>query len=391
MTQDTRQDTRLVHTGRHPDRFAGVVNPPVFRASTVTFPSVAAMRERQAQKFDTTYYGRYGTPTTQALEEAVAEIEGGSWCVSTASGMGAVAGALLPFLAQGDHLLMVDSVYWPTRHFCDGALARFGITTTYYDPLIGAGIADLIRPETRIIYCESPGSTTFEVQDIPAITAAARRAGVLTVIDNSWASPLYFKPFEHGIDISVQAGTKYIVGHSDAMLGTVTVRDRALFEAIKEALVSFGYATGSEEAWLGLRGLRTLSVRLARHQANALTVAHWLADQPEVARVLYPALAEDPGHALWQRDFLGASGLFGVLLHPAADERVTALLDGLHLFAMGYSWGGYESLIIPTHHGITRTARPWTHTGPALRLHIGLEDPQDLIADLRAGLDRLAG
>ncbi|GEO80262.1 cystathionine beta-lyase [Pararhodospirillum oryzae] len=385
-----KPDTRLTHAGRHPDKYDGVVNTPVYRASTVTFPTVGEMGRRFAHRFDTPYYGRYGTPTTNALEEAVAAAEGAAFGVATASGMGAIAATLLAVLAPGDHLLMVDSVYAPTRKFCDSALSRMGITTTYYDPLVGGAIADLITPATRLVFCESPGSLTFEVQDIPAIAAAAHKAGALVALDNTWASPLFFAPFTKGVDLSIQAATKYIVGHSDAMLGTITTNERALYERLKDTLVMYGYSTGSEEAYLGLRGLRTLSVRLERHQRNALAVATWLAEQPEVARVLHPALPSDPGHALWARDFTGASGLFGVLLHPGTAEGVPAMLDGMTHFAMGFSWGGYESLILPTTGSIPRTACPWPHTGPSLRLHVGLEDPADLIADLRAGLDRLA-
>ncbi|ABC22413.1 cystathionine beta-lyase [Rhodospirillum rubrum] len=384
-----KQDTTVVHSGRDPQRFDGVVNVPAYRASTVTFPTVADLKRKHAIRFETTYYGRYGTPTTAALEEAVAALEGATHCAATSSGMGAVAGALLTFLKQGDHLLMVDTVYWPTRKFCDVFLKNFGVETTYYDPLIGAGIAALIRPNTKIVYCESPGSHTFQVQDIPAIAGEAHAKGALVLLDNTWASPLFFEPFSKGVDVSIQAATKYIVGHSDAMLGTISVRQRDWFLAIKDTLGSFGYATGSEEAFLGLRGLRTLSARLERHQRSALAVATWLQSQPEVERVLYPALPDDPGHALWTRDFTGASGLFGVLLKAGTEEQVAHMLDHMTLFAMGYSWGGYESLVIPTRGAIERTATQWTHQGPSLRLHIGLEDPADLIADLRAGLDRL--
>jgi cystathionine beta-lyase len=248
-----------------------------------------------------------------------------------------------------------------------------------------------MRPETKVVFCEAPGSLTFEMQDIPAIAQAAHAGGALVLLDNTWASPLYFQPFDKGVDISIQAGTKYIVGHSDAMLGTISTRDRALFLTIKDTLGSYGYATGSEEAYLGLRGLRTLSARLERHQRSAMTIAQWLQTQPEVERVLYPALPDDPGHAIWKRDFSGASGLFGVLLKDAPEERVTAMLDGMRHFLMGYSWGGFESLMIPTHASIDRTATAWAHKGPSVRLHIGLEAPEDLMADLRAGLDRLSG
>ncbi len=385
-----KKETLATHAGRNPARFDGVVNTPSFRASTVIFPTLADLKEKQANRFDSVFYGRYGTPTTQALEEAVAALEGAAYCTATSSGMGAVAGALLAVLSSGDHLLMVDTVYWPTRKFCDVFLKRFGVETTYYDPLIGAGIADLMRPNTKVVFTESPGSGTFEVQDLPAIAKAAHAGGALVLLDNTWASPLFLQPFPLGVDISIQAATKYVIGHSDGMLGTISMTDRGLYETVKDTISSYGYATGSEEAYLGTRGIRSLPARLERHQRSALTVARWLQDQPEVARVLYPALPEDPGHALWKRDFSGASGLFGVLLNPASEERVAAMVEGYKLFAMGFSWGGYESLITLTHGSIVRTATTWSHKGPSIRLHIGLEDPDDLIADLRAGFDRLS-
>ena len=383
--------TRIVHAGHDPRAHHGAVNPPVYHASTITFPTVEALKAGQANKFDGIYYGRYGTPTTKALDAAVAELEGGRWCVSVGSGMAAVSNTMMALLKAGDHVLMVDSVYWPSRHFCDKLLAGLGIRTTYYDPLIGAGIADLIEPETRLVFTESPGSLTFETQDIPAIVKAAHDKGVLVALDNTWASPILFRPFDHGVDLSIQAATKYIVGHSDAMLGTITMTDRALFERVKETAGEVGHAVGSQEAYLGLRGLRTLAARLRQHQDNALAVARWLQGRPEVERVLYPALPEDPGHAIWKRDFSGASGLFGVLLKPGPSaEAVAAMLDGLRLFAMGFSWGGYESLVLDMTRSINRVASRWDHAGAVLRVHIGLEDPADLIADLEAGFARLA-
>lgn len=390
--RDTRRDTRIVHAGHHPADHHGAVNPPVYHASTITFPTVDDLKEKQARKLDTVYYGRMGTPTTQSLDQAVADLEGGHWCVSVCSGMAAVTAALMAFLKAGDHLLMVDSVYWPTRSLCDTLLCNMGIETTYYDPLVdGPGITALMRPNTRVVFLESPGSLTFETQDVAVIAAAAHAGGAYVLLDNTWASPILFKPFDHGVDLSIQAATKYIVGHSDAMLGTVTMTDRALFERVKTTAIQLGHSVGAEEAYLGLRGLRTLAVRLRQHEANGLTIARWLQTRPEVARVLHPALPEDPGHALWKRDFSGACGLFGVLLKPGpSPAAVAAFLDGLTLFRMGFSWGGYESLVIDTTRSITRTASVWTHDGPSLRLHVGLEDPADLIADLEAGFARLA-
>jgi cystathionine beta-lyase len=384
-----KDDTKLVAAGRHPEANHGVVNPPVYHASTILYPSVASMRElhaARAQDVRGVYYGRMGTPTTHALEDAVLAVEGGHRCVLYPSGLGAISGAMLSILKTGDHLLMVDTVYAPTRRLCDNTLARYGVETTYYDPLIGAGIADLIRPNTAVVYVEAPGSITFEMQDIPAIAEAAHAKGALVVMDNTWASPLYYKPFEHGVDMSIQAGTKYIVGHSDVMLGTVTANETA-WPRLREGNQDLGYSVGPDDIYLALRGMRTLSVRLERHQTNALEMAKWFQARPEVDRVLYPALEDDPGHEIWKRDFLGASGLFGVVLKPCSEQAVAAMIDDLELFGMGFSWGGYESLVVPQKP--IRTATSWSEEGPLLRFHIGLEDTADLKADLEAGFARL--
>lgn len=384
--------TRLAHAGRGLSCKGGqAVNPPVVRASTILFDSVDELLDVQKHRMDPSFvsYGRNGTETTLSLEHAMAELEGGHSCVAVGSGLAAITVALLSQLRQGDHLLMVDSVYAPTRKFCDGFLARFGVETSYYDPLIGRDIAKLLRPNTRAVFVESPGSLTFEVQDVPAIAAVAREAGATVIMDNTWATPLFFRPFDHGVDISVHAGTKYVVGHSDAMLGLV-VANEAQAEAVRRQAQEIGHGIGPDDAWLGLRGLRTLAVRLAQHHSNALCVAEWLQGRPEVARVLHPGLPDDPGHALWKRDFTGASGLFGVELQPFAPEGIAAMLNGLEYFGMGYSWGGYESLAIPTFPAKLRGATQWQAKGPLLRLHIGLEDPADLIADLEAGLERLS-
>jgi len=381
-----KDDTLIVAAGRDPESHLGVVNPPIYRASTILYPTVAALEApRQVRGV---YYGRGGTPTTFALEDAIAAIDGAHGAVITGSGKTAIAQALLAFLKTGDHLLMVDSAYAPTRQFCDRVLSRFGVESTYYDPLIGAGIEQVIRPNTRVIFLESPGSLTFEVQDVPAITGVARGRGVLTMLDNTWATPLYFKAFSHGIDISIQAATKYVGGHSDLMMGIVTCTE-ALYEPLRRGMYDLGSYVSPDDCYQALRGLRTLSVRLERHQANALRLAAWLRGRPEVARVLYPALPDDPGHALWRRDFLGACGLFGVVLRPCSKAAVAAMVEGLELFGMGYSWGGYESLIIPTHPERYRSVTTWQAEGPCLRIHAGLEDPDDLIADLAAGFERL--
>ncbi|SDH73639.1 cystathionine beta-lyase [Roseospirillum parvum] len=388
-----RPETVLAHAGRPPEATLGAVNPPVYHVSTVLSPDVATLRGKDKMAGDHMVYGRYGTPTVFALEETVARLEGGVRCTATCSGLSAIAGTLLAVLKAGDHLLMVDSVYFPTRSFCDKVLAGFGVETTYYAPDITPDeLAALIRPETRLLFTELPGSLTFEMQDLPALAEVARERGVKVAIDNTWGTPLYFKPFEKGADISIQAGTKYIVGHSDAMLGTITTADEALGRRIKETVALFGYSVGSDEAYLALRGLRTLSVRLARHHQTGLALAEWLEGRPEVARVLHPALPSDPGHALWKRDFSGACGLFGVVLKAVDEAKADAMLDRLTLFGLGFSWGGYESLAIPTYGGsIVRTVRPWQAEGPTLRLHAGLEDPADLIADLEQGLACLAG
>jgi cystathionine beta-lyase len=381
-------DTILVNAGRRPEDNYGIVNPPVYHASTVTFPTLEALEASQASPFDVIHYGRYGTPTTSAFEEAVAALEGGDRTISVPSGLSAITSALLAFLKAGDHVLVTDSVYFPTRRFCNNVLSGLGIETTYYDPTIGAGITGLIRPNTRVIYMESPGSITFEVQDVAAIAKAARAAGAVAILDNTWSAGLFFRPFAHGVDVSLQAATKFIAGHSDAMLGAITMR-RELYEQVKWITVGLGVCAGPDDCYLGLRGLRTLSARLARHQETGLRLARWLATRPEVERVLHPALPSCPGHALWKRDFTGAPGLFGVVLKDFPKKAVAAMLDGMELFALGYSWGGYESLIVPTYPAKVRSATRWPYASPSIRLHCGLEDPDDLQADLEAGLKRL--
>ena len=379
-----RPATEVVHSGRDPHAYYGFVNPPVYRGSTVLFPTVEKLWKR-----DQAYtYGRTSTPTVAALEEAIARVEGGAASALTGSGYQAVSTAIFAFVEAGDHILVADSVYQPTRKFCDHMLTKLGVETTYYDPLIGAGIDKLVRPSTRLIFTESPGSQTFEVQDIPAIAKVCARRKLWLLHDNTWASPLYFRPFEHGVDVSIQAATKYIVGHADAMLGAITSSERAA-PHIARAKDLLGVCPGSEETYLGLRGLRTLATRLAQHQRAGIEMAKWLEARPEVARVLHPALPSHPQHAIWKRDFLGASGLFSVILKPAEKPALAAMLDGLKLFGMGFSWGGYESLVIPFDPTSYRTATRWQAEGPALRFHIGLEDVDDLKADLEAGFARL--
>ncbi len=393
MTDDKkhRPETVATHAGLKPWDNHGIVNPPVYHASTILYPTVAALKETVGKKFERGVYtyGRTGTPTSEALERAVAALEGGHDAVTASSGLGAVVTALSAFLGAGDHLLMVDTVYGPSRTYCDKVLARFGVEVTYYDPLIGEAIEALIRDNTRVIYMESPGSHTFEVQDVPAITAVARARGITTMIDNTWGTPLYFKPFALGVDVSVHAGTKYVVGHSDVMMGIIVCGTRETFLKVKAHAYETGQCSGPDDVYLALRGLRTMPVRLKQHHQNGLEVARWLQDRPEVARVLHPALEDDPGHALWKRDFSGACGLFGVVLKPCPPEAVAAMLDHMDIFRMGYSWGGYESLAVPSDPRPLRTATEWTEPGPMIRLHIGLENTADLIDDLERGFDRL--
>jgi len=386
-----RQDTRLTTAGRDPEANHGIVNPPVYHASTVTFPTVKDMKDGEKRKFEQVYYGRYGTPTTFAFEQAVADLEDAKYCVALPSGMAAIAVALFANLQGGDHVLITDSAYYPTIKFAEGYLKKFGVEATYYDPMIGAGIGAMIRPNTKMVFTEAPGSLTFEVQDIPAIAEAAHGAGALVAMDNTWSAGYHFKPFAHGVDISVQAATKYLVGHSDAMLGTVTTNDETLWRQVKTAQVGLGYSTAPDDCYLGLRGIRSLAARLQRHEETGLKLARWLAERPEVEAVLHPALPGCPGHDIWKRDFTGSSGLFGVVLKEGyGDADVARLLDGMELFAMGYSWGGFESLIIPSDVDQIRTAYAWPYKGRMLRLHAGLEDADDLLEDLEAGLKRLS-
>lgn len=385
-----RPMTRVVNAGRHPEDWGGAVNPPVYRVSTIVHPTMAAREAAFARRFADEremIYGRTGTPTSFALEDAVAELEGGHRAQLYPSGLAAIAGAISAFASAGDSILVSDSVYGPTRKFCDTYLKRMGVKTVYYDPEIGGGIAEMLGPEVSLVFTESPGSLTFEVQDIPAIAAAARAAGAVTIMDNTWATPLYCKPFELGVDLSVHAGTKYIVGHSDAMLGVV-VANEAAWPRLADTAMQTGMSAGPDDAYLGQRGLRTMAVRLRQHQQGAMEIVAWLDQRPEIARVLYPAWPGDPGHALWKRDFTGASGLLGFELTDEASPHARAIVDGLRLFGIGSSWGGYESLALVQKPADFRTAKPWTGHGALLRLHIGLEDPADLIADLDQSIGR---
>lgn len=385
-----KRETRLVHAGRNPEQHAGTVNPPIHRASTILYPTVEAFERRTERKYgDTSSYGIHGTPIAFALREALAELSGGARSLVTSSGLSAITQALAAFLRQGDHVLVPDSTYGPTRNFCAGALARFGVETTFYDPTIGGEIAGLIRPNTKIVYTESPGSLTFEIQDVPAIAAAAHARGAAVFFDNTWGTPLNFRAYDHGVDVEIQAATKYLAGHSDLMMGVVTARTEALFRRLKDGVDEFGDCVAPDLCYETLRGLRTLHVRMQRHEESALAVARWLAGRPEVARVLHPALPDHPGHALWRRDFTGSSSLFGVLLRTESKDAVAAMLEGFSLFKIGASFGGFESLVLVAQLTGNRSVRPWSERGTLVRLHVGLEAPDDLIADLEAGLRRL--
>lgn len=387
-SKSKKPDTILTHAGRDPEAQHGAVNPPVYHASTILWPTVAELEAAQQNRYNQVTYGRHGTPTSMAFEEAVAAVEGGARAIAFCSGMAACVTPILAYLRSGDHLLMVDSVYGPVRSFCQGFLKRFGVETTFYDPMIGAGIAELFRDNTRLLYLESPGSVTFEVQDVPALVAAAKARGIATALDNTWAAPLFFKPLALGVDVEIIAATKYIVGHSDAMMG-VAVCTEASFRPVREMATLIGNHAAPDDCYLALRGLRTAGVRMRQHEVQGLALARWLAERPEVERVLHPALPSCPGHEAWRRDFTGASGLFSIeLRRDIGKKAIDAMLDGMELFGMGFSWGGYESLIVPQHPERLRSAKPW-QGGPVLRLHAGLEDLEDLIADLERGFARL--
>ncbi|HET9715198.1 MAG TPA: cystathionine beta-lyase [Pseudolabrys sp.] len=374
-----RPDTRLVTGGRDPQAYHGFVNPPVYHASTLLYPTAEDQVAHRARYS----YGRRGTPTSEALENALIELDG-EGCAGVAllpSGLAAISAALLSFTRAGDHVLVADSVYRPTRNFCNGVLNRLGVETTYYDPLLGTDIAKLFKANTRLVFVEAPGSQSFEMQDVPTIAGIAHQKNALVIMDNTWATPLYFRAFQKGVDVQIQAGTKYIGGHSDIMFGCVSANSATL-PVLKDTVYSMGLCVGPDDMYLALRGLRTLGVRLARHYESGLHVASWLQSRPEVLRVLHPALEGDPGHPIWKRDFLGASGLFSIVLKPASEKAVYAFLNALTLFGLGYSWGGFESLAILFDCTEYRTATRWAPGGPTIRFHIGLEDPDDLIADL---------
>ena len=389
--KDNKQDeTIAVRAGRNPRQNHGVVNPPVYHASTILYPTVDEFDGRVNRRGQPgeVVYGLHGTPTTFALEQAMIELDGSHGCVVLPSGLAAVAMAVMAFVRSGDHLLMVDSVYEPSRMFCDNVLSGLGVETTYYDPLVGSDIEKLIRPETKAVYLESPGSLTFEVQDVPAIAKAAHRHGVKVLLDNTWATPLFFKALNHGVDVCIHASTKYIAGHSDVMTGLITTTEQT-YATVRQTVLGFGQCAGPDDTYTVLRGIRTLPTRLKQHSKQGLEIAKWLRQRPEVVRVLHPALPDCPGHDIWQRDFLGTSSLFGIQLKNYPRDALAAMLDGMQLFGLGASWGGVESLLIPSYPEKLRTAVPWEGEGPLLRIHVGLESTKDLIADLDEGFARL--
>jgi len=382
-----RAETRLVTAGRDAKAQKGFVNPPVVHGSTVLYPTAEDLHAHRGEFT----YGRHGTPTTRALQEVLMALEGPQ-CAGVGiapSGLAAISTSLLAVLKAGDHLLVCDNAYRPTRNFCNGVLARYEVETTYFDPLIGAGIERLFKPNTRAVLVEAPGSQSFEMPDIPVIAAVAHARDALVIDDNTWATPLYHRSLEQGVDISMQAATKYVGGHSDIMFGTISANAKA-WPLVTETIRLLGVCAGPDDVFLALRGSRTLAVRLAQHCASGLAMARWLTGRPEVLRVLHPALERDPGHPIWKRDFTGASGLFSIVLKPKPQAAVDAMLDSLKLFGMGFSWGGFESLVIPFDCTTYRTATTWNPGGPTLRLHIGLENVEDLKADLDRGFAALA-
>lgn len=381
-------ETTLATTGRRKEWTSGIVNPPIYRASTILFDTYAELQDRiKGATEQKLFYGRKGTPTHWALREALCELEGGAGAMLYPSGMSAICSAILSVVKSGDHILITDSAYEPTRYFANSTLKKMGVKTTYYDPLIGSGIAELLQDNTKVVLVEAPGSLTFEVQDIPAIAAEAHKADAFVIMDNTWATPLLYRAFDHGVDIIIHAATKYICGHSDVMMGITVANERA-WKSVEKTTFEMGLTTSPDDAALVLRGLRTLGVRMKSHEENALLVAAWLKNHPMVERVLHPALEDCPGHDIWQRDFLGSSGLFSFTLKQGSYDDSAALVDNMKYFKMGFSWGGYESLILPTDPNRVRSVTKFESPGPLIRLHIGLENPDDLIEDLAAGLER---
>lgn len=380
--------TRLLQSGSPSSRASGLLNPPVHRASTIVYDTVEEYIGRHSRLYDGVIYGLYGTETVFALADAIARLERGHQTVLTSSGTAAISLSLSSFLQAGDHALVIDTAYRSTRRFFDEVMTRFGVEASYFEPSIGGGIADLVRPTTRVIFLETPGSLTFEMPDIAAMTSVAREVGIVTILDNTWATPMFFRPLEHGVDVSIAAATKYLSGHSDVMLGAMTASSAGIFRKLKDSAARWGNCVSADDCYLVHRGLRTLDVRLERHQRNAGELIAWFQQQPEVRRVLYPTLPSDPGHAIWRRDFDGASGLFGVLLEPMSEAENSIFFNQLSLFKMGASWGGFESLMVPAWPAPVRSCLPVVE-GSLIRVHAGLESTDDLIGDLEAAFSRL--
>ena len=380
-----KDNTIVTHAGNRPFENHGIVNPPVYHASTVLSETLEQRIDRSEARVR---YGRAGTPTTFALEDAMSALEQAHGTILASSGLAAITMALSAFVQTGDHILVTDSTYTPTRNFCNQTLSRLGVETEYFDPLTGSGITELIRENTRLVWPECPGSQTFDVQELPAIVEAAHARDVIVLTDNTWSGGYFRKPLTEGVDVSVQAATKYIVGHSDVMMGTIACNE-ATFEKVRQSSSLFGMCCGPDDVYLALRGLRTISVRMDRHHESGIRVAEWLQSRPEVSQVMHPALPQDPGHELWKRDFTGASGLFGFVLKEGDRTKLSAMMDHMELLGMGSSWGGYESLLIPSWPEQSRTVTNWEVSGQCMRIHVGLEDPDDLIADLEAGLERM--
>lgn len=377
--------TQLSMLGRNPDEQFGFVNAPLYKGSTIIYKTVDDL-EHKRQRF---HYGTSGSPTIAHLEDAWTHLTGGAGTVLSPSGLGSVALALLSTTKAGDHILVPDTIYRPSREFCNSLLARFGVQTSFYDPLIGDRIDTLIQPNTAAIFMESPGSQTMEVQDVPGIVRVAKKHGIKTILDNTWSTPIFFDAHAHGVDISVEAGTKYLGGHSDILLGLASANENA-WPALRATYDAMAMLPGADDCILALRGLRTLHLRLKEAERKALDLAEWLKARPEVVRVLHPALPDCPGHELWARDFKGSSGLFSVLLNEKYTRSgIASMLENMSIFSMGFSWGGYESLVVPFNCEKYRTATTWNPGGPAMRLQVGLEELDDLKHDLELGFERL--
>ena len=386
-----KNDTKIILSGKSQKSKSSFVNSPIYKGSTVLFKTVEDMNKSMKRKnTQTLAYGRFGSPSTFEFEKAIAEIDEGHSAVATSSGTAAIVASLLAVLKTGDHILITDSVYGVTKNLAKGLLNNMGITTTFYKPDIGKEINRLIKKNTKVIFIESPGSLTFEIQNVPMLVEIAKKNNLITIMDNTWATPLFFKPFYNGIDISIQSATKYIVGHSDAMLGIITT-NKNYTKCVREAAHNMGSCPSPEDIYLGIRGLKTLSIRLQKHQQSASKVIEWLKTQDVIDAILYPALPDNPGYEIWKRDFLGASGLFGIKLKNTKKSLVNKMLNNLKLFNMGYSWGGYESLILPIKPEKLRDTYKWKNDCGTLRIHVGLEDPDDLINDLKDNINILKG